>query len=499
MEIETAHTHDVYDGHSARGIEAIGGGIDAIGGRPASKLTFIAAPAQTPRRLLFIAYQFAPSMEMGARACAQIARYLPLYGWSPVVLTAHENDIEERYRGSANEIDELGLADAVVKTRTLPHPFDFYRWLRAVLRRKPQNNVGPNGAGTAAGPDTPLGQKGWLRRSILSALSFPDKYNGWILPAIVAGLKAARKSKAQQIFSSGPYWTNHLVGLALSYLTGMPWIAHFRDPWIVGAGELPIPPLAYRLNEWLERLVATRATSIVLVTEQHAAALRLAFPHLPPDKFAAVPNGYDGGEWDELPMNVQRDEKSKEKLLILYTGTFYIGRDPQPLFRALKSLIDSGEITGEQVQVDLIGWCETSVGRPVKEMIAEHGLSDCVNILGPRSRPETLRRMTQADLLLLLGEGLVMQIPGKTYEYLRAGRPILALTPEGALADLMRRTGGGWVVNQNDDAGVLAAVREIFQQWKKGRIASVADPAAVEAFDRRALAGRFAGLFDRLS
>src|SRR5215510_16089521 len=85
------------------------------------RLAGAAAPAQTPRRLLFIAYQFAPSMEMGARACAQIARYLPLYGWSPVVLTAHENDIEERYRGSANEIDELGLAGAVVKTRTLPH------------------------------------------------------------------------------------------------------------------------------------------------------------------------------------------------------------------------------------------------------------------------------------------------------------------------------------------------------------------------------------------
>jgi glycosyltransferase involved in cell wall biosynthesis len=492
MEIERAHTTDVYDGHSTRGKQA-------IGGRSAGKLASIAAPVQTPRRLLFIAYQFAPSLEMGARACAQIARYLPLYGWSPVVLTAHEKDIEERYRGSANEIDELGLAGAVVKPRTLPHPFDFYRWLRAALWRKPQNNAGPNGAETTAEPDTPMGQKGWLRRSILSALSIPDMYNGWILPAIVAGLKAARKSKAQQIFSSGPYWTNHLVGLALSYLTGLPWTAHFRDPWVVGAGELSISPFAIRLHRLLERLVATRASSIVVVTEQHAAAFRQAFPHFPPDKFAAVPNGYDGGEWDELPMNVQRDEKSKGKLQILYTGKFYIGRDPQPLFRALKSLIDSGEITGEQVQVDLIGWCETSVGRPVKEMVVEHGLSDCVNILGPRSRPETLRRMTQADLLLLLGEGLVMQIPGKTYEYLRAGRPILALTPEGSLADLLRRTGGGWVVNQNDDAGILAALREIFQQWKKGRITGVADPAVVEAFDRRALAGRFAGLFDRLS
>jgi hypothetical protein len=75
----------------------------------------------------------------------------------------------------------------------------------------------------------------------------------------------------------------------------------------------------------------------------------------------------------------------------------------------------------------------------------------------------------------------------------------LALTPEGALADLLQRTGGGWVVNQNDDAGILAAVREIFHQWKEGRIIRVADPAVVRAFDRRALAGRLGDLFDRLS
>ena len=64
------------------------------------------------RRLLFIAYHFAPSLEMGARSCAQIARYLPLHGWSPVVLTAREKYIEERYRGSDDEVAELGLPDA---------------------------------------------------------------------------------------------------------------------------------------------------------------------------------------------------------------------------------------------------------------------------------------------------------------------------------------------------------------------------------------------------
>jgi glycosyltransferase involved in cell wall biosynthesis/protein-L-isoaspartate O-methyltransferase len=456
----------------------------------------IAAPGRSLRRLLFIAYHFAPSLEMGARSCAQIARYLPLHGWSPVVLTAREKYIEERYLGSADEVAELGLQDAIVRTRLLPHPFDLYRWLRSTFRRKAQD---AGAAGEAVEVDKPLSEKGKLRRWLLSALSVPDMNTGWILPALVAGLKAARESKAEQIFSSGPFWTNHLVGLALSYLTGLPWTAHFRDPWVAGVRLAPTGSFAAWVNGWLERIVVTRATAVVSVTEEHAAAFRQTYPHLPADKFVAVPNGYDNGEWNNLPAGTRRDQKSEGKFLILYAGKFYIERDPQPLFRALKRLIDSGEIAREQVQVDLVGWCATSEGRPVREMAVECGLGDCVNILGPRRRPETLRRMTEADLLLLLAEKFVIQIPGKTYEYLRAGRPILALTPEGALADLLQRTGGGWVVNQNDDAGILAAVREIFHQWKEGRIIRVADPAVVRAFDRRALAGRLGDLFDRLS
>jgi glycosyltransferase involved in cell wall biosynthesis len=448
------------------------------------------------RRLLFIAYHFAPSLEMGARSCAQIARYLPQHGWSPVVLTAREKYIEERYRGSDDEVAELGLPDAIVRTRLLPHPFDLYRWIRSTFRRKTQD---AGADGTTVEIDTPLSEKGKLRRWLLSALSIPDMCTGWILPAVVAGLKAARESKAEQIFSSGPMWTNHLVGLGLSYFTGLPWIAHFRDPWVTGSCLPPTSSFAAWVNGWLERIVVTRATAVVSVTEEHAAAFRQTYPRLPAEKFAAVPNGYDNGEWNNLPAGTRRAEKSEGKFLILYAGKFYVERDPQPLFRALKRLIDSGEIAREQVQVDLVGWCATSEGRSVREMAVECGLGDCVNILGPRRRPETLRRMTEADLLLLLAEKFVIQIPGKTYEYLRAGRPILALTPEGALANLLRRVGGGLVVSPSDTAGVLAAVRESVLRWKEGRVNHAADPGAVAGFDRRVLAGRLTELFDRFS
>ena len=455
-------------------------------------------PEPTLRRLLFIAYQFAPSLEMGARSCVQIARYLPQHGWAPVVVTSKEKYIEERYRGSNDEIAKLGLPDAVVRTRLLPHPFDFYRWLVSALRRKQQDGGGPGAIEIENSARDLPENKGKLRRMILSALSIPDLYIGWILPAVVAGLKAARESKTEQIFSSGPFWTNHLVGLVLSSLTRLPWTAHFRDPWITGTWQKSTASFEERLNKWMERIVVTRATSVVSVTEEHTAAFRRTYTDLPANKFFTVTNGYDNEEWQGEITRDRRGEKSEGKFLITYTGKFYIERDPQPLFRALRTLIDSGEIERKAVQVDLVGWCETSEGRSVREMAINHGLSDCVNIIGPCSRAETIRRMSQADLLLLLAERFIIQIPGKTYEYLRAGQPILALTPEGALANFLRKNGGGWVVNPKNDAGVLEAVRERYQQWKSGAPGPIADPEIVAGFDRRKLAGKLAELFDHI-
>ena len=105
--------------------------------------------------------------------------------------------------------------------------------------------------------------------------------------------------------------------------------------------------------------------------------------------------------------------------------------------------------------------------------------------------------MAQSDLLLLLAEGLTLQIPGKTYEYLRAGRPILALTSEGALADLLRRTGGAWVVHPKDESGISEAVLQAYRGWENGFASPRANQAMVGGFDRRLLAGQFAKLFER--
>lgn len=448
-------------------------------------------PSAPLRRVLVITYHFPPSLEMGARGCAQISRYWPRYGWEPVVLTAGA-----RYLGEVDREPASPFPGTVVRTRVLPHPVTVYRGLKACLR------LGPDGA-TAPGAES--APRWFLRRWVLSLLAVPDAYTGWILPAVFHGFRLVRRLGVAHLFSSGPCWTNHVVALALARLTRLPWTAHFRDPWPhrgIRVPSYPSPSSAASLwlNAALERMVIRSTDAVVCVTEPHTALLRRLYPKARASKFLTIPNGFDGGEWDLLEGGGREPRRSRtERFTVTYAGSLYMGRrSPLPLFRALSSLIQAGEIARDRIRLDLFGWCDTAEGRPVARMAAECGLDGCVSVTGPLGRQETLRRLVRSDLLLLLAEGWAYQIPGKTYEYLRAGRPILALTSAGALADLLQRTGGAWVVDPADNAGIRAALRQAYRAWVEGRVLLGADPALVSRFDRRILATRFAELFEQI-
>jgi hypothetical protein len=435
-----------------------------------------------------VTYDFPPSRVMGAQACAQLARHLPLYGWAPIVLTVRERHIEDR-----DLVTKPAPLGAVIRTGVLPHPLAIYRQLKTRLSRRAQSRHGGEGSRAKTGN---------LRRWVLSLLWMPDPYAGWIPPAVVAGLGAIRTHRVDHILSSAPHSTNHLVGLALARLTGLPWTAHFRDPWIYPWAQWqhakPISALSARMDTALERMVVRRADAVVCVTDAHTNWLRERYPDVPAGKFVTIPNGFDGAEWEALGSDADASHPmSHDTFVICYAGSLYNLRSPRPLFRALSSLIHAGEVARERIRVDLLGRCDAADGASVSEMAAAWGLAGRVNITGPLGRAEALRRVAHSDLLLLLAEELIYQIPGKTYEYLRAGRPILALTSEGAVADLLRRTGGAWVVDPADEAGVTAAVREAYRLWKDGADGPQPDRDVVAGFDRRVLAGRLAEVFEK--
>jgi glycosyltransferase involved in cell wall biosynthesis len=449
-----------------------------------------AEPSRAPRlgrkpvrRVLMIVSSFPPSIEMGAQTCWQIARNLPRHGWTPIVLTPHAPHIS--YLDPGQPGFEPGVT--VVRTGVLPHPVQLLRRLRG----------GQKGRVEGPGPAVATSRRpGWLRRTMLESLNIPDIVTGWILPAVVAGRALVRRSDIACLFSSGPAWSSHLAALGLARLTGLPWVAHFRDPWSQGSVSRD-SQWAQRANARLERAVVERAATVICVTDRHTDLLRRHYASCDPGKFVTVPNGFDGAEWEEAEQDVGAAgaRASVGQFVITYAGALYVGRSPLLVLEALQRLSQTRDLALDRVRFDIIvndGMRQLPDGRDIMDVAREMGLGGSVEVLGPLPRRDTLKRLLASNLLLLLGHNFTMQVPGKLYEYLRTGRPILALAPAGAQTDLLRATGGAWIVEPHDLEGVVEAVRDAYRRWETGQSGPQADERLVGGFDRRVLVGRFA-------
>jgi hypothetical protein len=210
-----------------------------------------------------------------------------------------------------------------------------------------------------------------------------------------------------------------------------------------------------------------------------------------------VPNGYDGAEWEQAEQGAGTRGTGARSgpFVITYAGALYAGRTPLLVFEALRRLSRTSGLPLERVRLDIIvydGVHHLPDGRDIMDVAREMGLAGSVHVLGPLPRRDTLRRLLDSDLLLLLGHNFTVQVPGKVYEYLRSRRPILALVPPGAQTDLLRATGGAWIVEPHDVDGTIHAIGDAYRRWLAGQAGPEADYGLVSSFDRRVLVGRIA-------
>src|SRR5262245_20137384 len=141
-----------------------------------STISDVTVASESRRNVLFVCDSFPPSMEMGARTCSQIARYLKYYGWQPTILTVKEEYIEEQFRERKDTLKEYGLSGSIVRAGLLPHPLDFYRWVKLRFGNQNDPAVDPlkNGKSEGIVNEAPEDAEGGLRRWLISVLGIPD-------------------------------------------------------------------------------------------------------------------------------------------------------------------------------------------------------------------------------------------------------------------------------------------------------------------------------------
>jgi hypothetical protein len=203
------------------------------------------------------------------------------------------------------------------------------------------------------------------------------------------------------------------------------------------------------IERWLEWRVVQKADLVVANTEMLSEAFRKAYGSRLPDRFVCITNGFDGGFFS----NFGHVEKA-ELFTIIYTGTLYFGRTPEPVFQAVHELIQEGRIDARSIRIRLVGQCQVINGRPVEGIIHGYQLHGVVEVLESVSYIRSIEMVKQSHLALLLAPNQPFQIPAKAYDYMGTGTKILALAESGATSDLVYSTGVGEAFRPSDIAGI---------------------------------------------
>lgn len=429
------------------------------------------------RRVLVVAYYFPPSGGPGVQRVLKTIRYLPPMGWEPVVLTVREGTFPAR--------DESLLAEVppsvhVERTRIL-EPYSLYRRL----------------TGTRSAIDVsvltdrqPTSWRQRLAQWIRATLFIPDARIGWLLDAVPAGKRLIERFGIEAIYTSSPPYTCALIGRALQRWSRLPWVMELRDPW---TDFLTTPKrwfLPRLLDRHLERSCLERADRIVAAWDGIVTDVRGKYPHIPAEKFAVIPNGFDSADYP--PCEPTRNDA----LTIVYTGSLYGLRNPGVLVAALEQLVATGAIARERIRLRLVG----RVGDDVARDLQASSLGDRIEIVPYVPHHESIRAVLASDVALLVvdrSSDSTAIVPGKVFEYLGAGKPVLALAPHGsAIEALLTETGAGAVCATTDECA--RTVADWYRRWERGEPLVRPIPDAIARYERRNAARQLAAILDRL-
>lgn len=452
------------------------------------------------RRVLVVAYNFPPHAAIGTMRTLRVVRQLAARGWEVSVLTGEPATYLPGTPVDAALLHNVPSRVRVVRAAAI-RPVEWmeqalgrlyhHRSSRSAVQRTRTEHE-PRHDSVSVVPPSPAGvvhQLTRLKGVIDALLSIPDRESGWFLPALGNGLLAQlHEARPDVIYASAPPWTSQLVAAGLKQALRRPWVADFRDPWSRAPWREDRYSFAIRVAGALERFVVARADRVVFVTAANRDEFAAYYGATTASRFEVVPNGCEPAEFYAI-----RDSCRAEagRYVLLHAGTLYAGRTPLPLLNAVATAASRGIIDPARFRLRFMG-ANGLQNVDLPGACRQLGIEQVVEFVPRVPREQSLRAMMSASGLLLLQPGHPVSVPGKVYEYLATGRPILAIADEGEISRLMREAGTGICVAPDDHAAMVEALRTLVQMGSARR-----EPPR-ELFDGNIGASQIADILERL-
>ena len=442
------------------------------------------------KRVLVISYYWPPAGGSGVQRWVKFAKYLPAEGWQPVIYTPLNPEL--------SSVDETLLKDippeAEIIKRPITEPYSFYRRLFGSHSSTDMQTLIKESAATATGGEVnPIsgGAKSWkqsLSLWIRGNLFVPDPRVWWVGPSVRFLKKYLRDHPVDVIVTTGPPQSMHLIGRGLHRATGIPWVADFRDPWtkMFYYKHLHLGAAADRRHHRLEKSVLDEATAVISVSP----LVQQEFQQMTGTPVVLITNGFDEEDFASIPAGEKAAKR--EEFRVVHTGLFAADGNPLALWDALAAKCAEDEAFASALRIRLAG----KVDAPIIEALNTRGLSDKVDNLGYCAHDAAVSEQRAASLLILpLRQEPEYRsvLPGKIFEYLAAGRPILGIGQEdGAAARILSDTRTGTMLDWDRSERIRAAIDDAWE----GTFPFA--PAGIGQYSRKSLTHTLATLLETM-
>ncbi|MBX2962584.1 MAG: glycosyltransferase [Cyclobacteriaceae bacterium] len=401
------------------------------------------------KRVLIITYYWPPSGGSGVQRWLKFVKYLPSFGWQPYVFTPENPSFDIKDETLVKDIP----AEAEIIKLPIWEPYHIFNWLSFRLDGK-KGSEGNSVSSTKKSFFQRL--SGWIRANLF----IPDPRIFWIRPSVKFLNDFLIERNITTIITTGPPHSMHLIGLRLKKKNpSLYWIADFRDPWTEwGLWEkLGVGTWAMQRHKALEAKVLAAADVIVTVTPHYVNR----FKQLSGKDAVLLTNGFDEDDFREI------NYTKSEHFTIRHIGVVNEQRDPVPFMEAFQQLLDEDEEFKANALIEFVG----DVHQPFKDYVeARLSLKPFVRFTGNVSHARVMEYYGNTSLLLLVLTGYRDPhgfFPGKLFEYIATGVPVLGIGPViSDTANVLQQSGIGVMIESNDLAGIKSSLMNYFLEWK---------------------------------
>lgn len=420
------------------------------------------------KKVLIITYYWPPAGGPGVQRWMKFVKYLKDFEVEPIVYIPENPDYPLLDQSLLREVPE----DITILKQEIFEPYFLAKFFSGKQTKKISSGIIP------AEKNQSLLQKFLLY--IRGNFFIPDARKFWIKPSVKYLKDYIQKNNIEVIITTGPPHSVHLIGAGLKEKAGVKWFADFRDPWtqIGYHKKIKLTESSRKKHEELEKKVLQEADHIITTSY----TTRKEFIDKTSKPISVITNGFDEDEIADFDI--------EEHFTVAHIGSLLSGRDPQNLWKVFGELVIENKNFGKDFKLKLIGAVSDDVLRSIGEYIP----SENMEIAGYVNHDEALRIQRGSQVLLLVeinSEETRGIIPGKVFEYMAAGPPILALGPEGwDVEKLLKETGAGDYYNYKEHQKLKRQIISYYELFKNNNLRG--ERKNIEQFSRRNLTGQLA-------